>query len=111
MNRFLALLLLTSLILFSTSKAHADQCFSAVGKALKDAQTIRKTAQLMNWKVGKSASIAAGNVIKGKKVIYPQDKLQVCLRATSIGTLEIKAQSNSSDAGQASWINLPATKF
>lgn len=88
--------------------AHADSCFIAEGKVFRDAQTIRKLASNMNWTVGKSASIVAGNFIKGKKAIYPQDKLEICLKDTGADSLMFKVQSSSTDAGDASWTTLPS---
>jgi len=95
---------------FSSVSAFADACFYAEGKAFKDAQTIRKYAKQMGWKVGKASSITAGNFIKGKKILYPQDKLTVCLRETNVDTLSFRAQSSAADAGDASWTSLFAEK-
>ncbi len=82
---------------------NADNCFDATGKAFKDAQTIRKMAKNMGWKVGRMVSITAGTFIKSKKVLYPQDSLKVCIKENSENKLVFKAQSSASDAGSAEW--------
>lgn len=89
----------------------ANECFTAKGKAFSDGQTIRKVAKNMDWKVGKMSSISAGTFIKGKVNLYPQGKVEVCLRENNLGELEFKAQSNASDAGEALWRSLPAKKL
>lgn len=82
---------------------NADSCFNATGKAFKDAQTIRKMAANMGWKVAKTVSITAGTFIKSKKILYPQDSLKVCLKEDYEHKLVFKAQSSASDAGNAEW--------
>jgi len=82
---------------------NADNCFDATGKAFKDAQTIRKIAGSMGWEIAKTTSITAGTFIKGKKTLYPQDNLEVCLKENSDNKLVFKAQSSASDAGNAEW--------
>ena len=86
-----------------TSFLNADSCFDATGKAFKDAQSIRKIAMNMGWKVAKTTSITAGTFIKGKKTLYPQDSLEVCIKEDSENKLVFKAQSSASDAGSAEW--------
>lgn len=93
----------------STSSVFAN-CFTASGKAMRDGQTIRKVADSMGWKVGKMASITVGNFIKGKATIYPQGNIEVCLKDNFSGELKFKAQSSSSDAGNAEWRSLPGKK-
>jgi len=85
-------------------------CFTASGKAMGDGQTIRKVADSMGWKVGKMASITAGNFIKSKSALYPQGNIEVCLKDNFSGELKFKAQSSSSDAGVAEWRGLPGKK-
>lgn len=93
------------------SMSFAGECFDAKGKAFSDGQTIRKIAKNMDWKVGKMASISAGTFIKGKVNLYPQGKVEVCLRENTLNELEFKAQSSASDAGEAVWRNLPGKKL
>ncbi len=82
---------------------NADNCFDATGKAFKDAQTIRKVAVNMGWEIAKTTSITAGTFIKGKKTLYPQDNLEVCMKEDYENKLVFKAQSSASDAGNAEW--------
>ena len=91
--------------------AQANECFTAKGKAFSDGQSIRKVAKFMDWKVGKMASISAATFIKGKVKLYPQGKVEVCLRENTLNELEFKAQSSASDAGEAVWRSLPAEKL
>jgi len=89
----------------------ADSCFNATGKAFKDAQTLRKIVSQMGWKIGKFKSITAGGFIKSKKVIYPEDELEVCIKVNeNQDDLIFKAQSKASDAEKAIWRRLFAKK-
>ena len=88
------------ILALSVSAAHA-KCFTATGEAMSDAQSIRK----MGWKVGKTSSITAGTFIKGKVTLYPQGRVEVCLREGVNGRLLYKAQSSASGAGEAKWRN------
>lgn len=106
-NQIKALLAICGLTVSMHSYA---ECFVASGKAMTDAQTIRKSAVELGWKVGKTASIAAGTFIKGKVALYPQGDIQVCLRVNKSDELVFKAQSSSSDAGEAEWRNLHGKK-
>jgi len=91
--------------------ANADDCFDATGKAFKDAQTLRKIASDMGWKLGKFKSITAGGFIKSKKVLYPEDNVNVCVKVNGSGNdLIFKVQSEASDAGKAVWRELFAKK-
>ncbi len=103
---FVCLLLFFS---FNTS-VMADSCFFASEKAFSDAQTIRKMAERINWKIGKFSSITAATFIKAKAKIYPQDNVEVCLRELSSTQLKIKIQSLALDANEAKWRSLPAKK-
>ena len=91
--------------------AQANECFTAKGKAFSDGQSIRKIAKSMDWKVGKMASISAATFIKGKVKLYPQGKVEICLRENTLNELEFKAQSSASDAGEAIWRSLPSSKL
>ena len=100
--KLLPALSVTVILSVSSSVAFAN-CFTASGKAMSDAQSIRKKALSMGWKVGKAASISAGTFIKGKVTLYPQHDVKVCLRENRSGNLVFKAQSSSPDAGEAEW--------
>jgi len=56
----------------------------------------------MGWKVGKTASLAAAAIVKGKSELYPKDSVEICIREEGSDLL-IKAQSKSRDAGKAEW--------
>ena len=56
----------------------------------------------MGWKVGKTASLAAAAIVKGKSELYPKDNVEICIREED-NALQIKAQSKSRDAGKAEW--------
>jgi len=96
------IILISVSVMAMISTISADNCFTATGKAFKDAQTIRKIGNNMGWKVAKTTSITAGTFIKGKKTLYPQDDLEVCLKEDD-NKLIFKAQSSASDAGSAEW--------
>jgi len=102
------------LLLLSTTLAvtlSAKECFTATGKAFSDAQTLRKIATDMGWKLGKFKSITAGGFIKSKKVIYPDDELEVCVKVNeNEDDLIFKVQSKASDAEKAKWRELFAEK-
>jgi len=98
-----------ALILLSSSAISADECFNSSKKLNEDAQTIRLKAMDMGWKVGKTASIAAASIVKGKTELYPKDKVEVCLREEG-SDLQIKAQSKSRDAEKAEWHKITAKK-
>ena len=63
----------------------------------------------MGWTVGKSASITAASIVKGKAEIYPKDNVEICLREEE-GNLQVRAQSKSRDANEARWRDLMAKK-
>ncbi len=98
-----------ALILLASSAISADECFNSSKKLNEDAQTIRLKAMDMGWKVGKTASIAAASIVKGKTELYPKDKVEVCLREEG-SDLQIKAQSKSRDAEKAEWHKITAKK-
>lgn len=87
----------------------ADVCFHSAKKLNEDAQTIRLKALDMGWKVGKSDSITAAGIVKGKAELYPQDNVDICLKEED-ETLQIKVQSQSKDAGKARWRKVIARK-
>lgn len=106
----LILKVLTIVLLFTSTASFAEECFNSSEKLNDDAQTIRLKAMDMGWKVGKSASIAAASIAKGKTEIYPKDKVEICLKEED-GILQIKAQSKSKDAGKAKWRKIIARKI
>lgn len=65
----------------------------------------------MGWKLGKFKSITAGGFIKSKKILYPEDDVNVCVKVDGNGDdLIFKVQSEASDAGKAVWRELFAKK-
>jgi hypothetical protein len=111
MKHFLTLVLgfVVAITIVSAAVA-ADECFISSKKLTDDAQTIRLKAMEMGWKVGKTSSLAAAAVVSGKSGIYPQDTVNICLREED-GALQIKAQSESRDAGKAKWRGLTSKKI
>ena len=63
----------------------------------------------MEWKVSKTASLAAASIVKGKSELYPKDNVEICIREED-NALQIKAQSKSKDAGKAEWHKITAKK-
>ena len=111
MNRYrrLVLKIAAALILLTSSAVSAEECFNSSKKLNDDAQTIRLKAMDMAWTIGKSASITAAGIVKGKAEIYPKDNVEICLRKEG-ETLQVKVQSKSRDAGQAKWHKVIAEK-
>jgi hypothetical protein len=109
-HRCLVLKIATAFILLTSTASFAEECFNSSKKLNDDAQTIRLKAMDMGWKVGKSSSITAAGIVKGKAAIYPKDNVEICLRE-EVETLLIKAQSKSRDAGKAMWRKVIATKI
>ena len=88
----------------------AEECFKSSKKLNADAQTIRLKAMDMGWKVGKTASLAAASIVKGKTELYPKDNVEICIKEED-SALRIKAQSKSKDAGNAEWHRITAKKI
>jgi hypothetical protein len=109
-HRCLALKIATAFILLTSTASSADECFNSSKKLNDDAQTIRLKAMDMGWTVGKSASITAASIVKGKSEIYPKDNVEICLREEGV-LLQIKVQSQSKDAGIAKWHKVIARKI
>ena len=107
---FLILKIGFALILLASSTVFADECFNSSKKLNQDAQTIRLKAMNMGWKVGKTASLAAASIVKGKSELYPKDSVEICIMEEG-SVLQIKAQSKSEDAGKAEWHRITAKKF
>ena len=108
-HRSLVLKIVAALIILTSGAVSAEECFNSSKKLNDDAQTIRLKAIDMGWTVGKSASITAAGIVKGKTEIYPKDNVEICLREDD-ETLQIKAQSKSRDAGKAKWHKTIAKK-
>lgn len=106
---FLILNVVAAFVLFTSAISSAEECFNSSKKLNDDAQTIRLKAMDMGWKVGKSASITAASIVKGKSEIYPKDNVVICLREED-ETLQIKVQSKSRDADEAKWRKVIARK-
>ena len=106
---FLILKIGFALILLASSTVFADECFNSSKKLNQDAQTIRLKAMNMGWKVGKTASLAAASIVKGKSELYPKDSVEICIMEEG-SVLQIKAQSKSKDAGNAEWHRITAKK-
>jgi hypothetical protein len=104
---FLLILSLGTYTSTAFSNSFPNPCFIAKGKTYPDAQEIRKIASDMGWKVGRYPSIKYGSLIRGEKIIYPQDKVDVCLKNSSDG-LYIKIQSLASNAKVAEYIKISA---
>ncbi len=107
---YLVLSFIVAITLLSVATASADECFQSSKKLNQDAQTIRLKAMDMGWKIGKTASLAAASIVKGKTELYPKDNVEICLREED-NTLQIKAQSKSRDAGNAEWRKITANKI
>jgi len=86
-----------------------DNCFEAKEGATQIGQQIRQEASSMGWKVGKLKSITVGGVVKGKRAIYPDGEIEVCLKEKD-GDLHFIMKSTSDDAEQAEWHFLKSSK-
>jgi len=109
-HRCLVLKIATAFILLTSTASSAEECFNSSKKLNDDAQTISLKAMDMGWKVGKSASITAAGIVKGKSEIYPKDNVEICLREED-KTLQVKVQSKSRDAGKSKWRKVIAMKI
>ena len=96
-----------TLIFLASSAVFAEECFNSTKKLNADAQTIRLKAMDMGRKVGKTASLAAASIVKGKTELYPKDNVEICIREEG-RALQIKAQSKSRDAEKAEWHKITA---
>ena len=96
-HRCLVLKIASAFILLTSTASSAEECFNSSMKLNDDAQTIRLKARDMGWNVGKSASITAAGIVKGKAEIYPKDNVEICLRE-EVETLQIKVQSKSRES-------------
>ena len=91
------------------STLQASDCFEAEKGAMAIGQQIRQVAQDMGWKIGKMKSISVGGVIKGKKALYPDGDMEVCLEEKD-GDLHFIMKSSSDDADKAKWHFLKSSK-
>ncbi|MFZ0789813.1 MAG: hypothetical protein WAM94_09345 [Chromatiaceae bacterium] len=89
--------------------AWAEQCFLSEQALNVDAQNIRQRALEMGWEVGKTASLTAAGLVSGKATIYPKDPIEICIKEEE-DRLLARVQSKASDAGQADWHDLYASK-
>jgi len=106
----LMLIVVFVLTLLAFKPCLAEECFNSSKKLNADAQTIRLKAMDMGWKVGKTASLAAASIVKGKTELYPKDNVEICIKEED-SALRIKAQSKSKDAGNAEWHRITAKKI
>ncbi|HYN79437.1 MAG TPA: hypothetical protein VES73_16765 [Lamprocystis sp. (in: g-proteobacteria)] len=112
MNNFLRGI--TAVALFAglglaTQAAWAEQCFLSEQALNVDAQTIRQRALGMGWEVSKTASLTAAGLVSAKATLYPKDPIEICIKEEG-DRLLARAQSKASDAGQADWHDLYASK-
>ena len=112
MNNFLRRMTATALIAgfgLTAPAAWAEQCFLSEQALNVDAQTIRQKALEMGWEVGKTASLTAAGLVSGKATLYPKDPIEICIKEEG-DRLLARVQSKASDAGQADWHDLYASK-
>lgn len=86
-----------------------SNCFDCKNSTMEIAQQIRQEAKDMNWDIGKIKSISIAGIIKGKKVVFPDGDMEVCLKEKD-GDLEYIMKSSSSDATRAKWHFLSSSK-
>lgn len=101
-----------SIITLLPSLAHAgffNNCFTTKGELLGIAQQLRQESQSMGWDIGKVKSISVASIIRGKKAVYPDARLEVCLKETE-GSLKYIMKSSSSDAKTPEWHLLISSK-
>ena len=106
----LILIVVFVLTLLAFKPCLAEECFKSSKILNADAQIIRLKAMDMGWKVGKTASLAAASIVKGKTELYPKDNVEICIKEED-SALRIKAQSKSKDAGNAEWHRITAKKI
>lgn len=99
---FLLLVSLSAISIFA-------KCFDAKESTMEIAQQIRQQAKDMGWKVGKVKSISIAGIIKGKKTIYPDGNMEICLKEKD-GDLQYIMNSSSKDAEKAEWHFLKSSK-
>lgn len=63
----------------------------------------------MGWKLGKYTAFWAGSFIESKKILYPEDYLEICVRVnTNRDNLIFKVQADTSDVNKVIWQSLYA---
>jgi len=105
-------IIIVAFISLMPSLLHAgifDNCFSSKEEIMEVAQQIRQESQSMGWEIGKVKSISVAGIIKGKKAVYPDGKLEVCLKESE-GSLLYIMKSSSTDAGTPEWHLLSSSK-
>ncbi|MDQ7002069.1 MAG: hypothetical protein Q9N02_05215 [Ghiorsea sp.] len=94
------------------SFAHAgifNNCFTTKDELLEIAQQIRQESQSIDWEIGKVKSISVAGIIKAQKAVYPDGKMEVCLKESE-GRLKYIMKSSSSDAETPEWHLLSSSK-
>ncbi len=84
-------------------------CFDSKESTMEIAQQLRQESKDMGWKVGKIKSISIAGIIKGKKTIYPDGDMEICLQEKD-GDLQYIMNSSSKDAEKAEWHFLSSSK-
>ena len=100
------------LISLMPSLLHAgffNDCFTSKKDIMEIAQQLRQESQSMGWEISKVKSVSVAGIIKGKKAIYPDGELEVCLKESE-GHLKYIMKSSSSDAGAPKWHLLSSSK-
>ena len=93
------------LLLSISSSSHADffgNCFISKDKTFSIAQQLRQKSADMGWKIGKFKSISVAGVIKGKKTLYPDSKMEICLKEVD-DELKFIMKSGARDSGSPEW--------
>ena len=87
----------------------SDNCFIIKDSTNEIAQQLRQEADIMKWDIGKIKSFSIAGIIKGKKAIYPDGKIEVCLKEID-GDLKFKMKSDSKDSKKEEWHFLSSSK-
>lgn len=99
--QFLIIALLASLL-------EAD-CFNATDDLTENAQKIRLVSKDLGWEVGTVKSLSVAGVIRGKRELYPDGNIKLCIKEVD-GDLKFIMYSNSEEASEAKWYFLTASK-
>jgi hypothetical protein len=98
------------IIILSAYFLNSNETFFASKSLTENAQEIRLRAKKMGFIVNNPTSLTAAAIIQAKVELYPKGVVEVSLRITENGKLDIKAQAKSEDAGKAEWHRIPAKK-
>jgi hypothetical protein len=90
-------------------KNTSSDCFTAKSGTFDIAQQLRVEAKGMGWEVGKIKSTTVAGVIKTKQAIYPDSKLEICLKEID-SDLKFIMNSKAEDSGKAEWHFLSGSK-